>query len=123
MADDLTGTGVVVGLRILGSAGKLGAVFFGGDLSRDVIRHLVEGFEPHRRHGKGGSGNRGQTVRPDTGFKRAANLDLLAEDIGYGVAVLLLGETAQAHHVGMISRRRSHGARSARNRQHQGQGR
>src|SRR5207302_6839771 len=106
MANDLTGTGVVMGLRILGSAGKLGAVFFGGDLSGDVIRHLAEGLEAHRCNGKGGSRDRCQTVRPDSGFKRAANLDLLTEDVGYGVAVLLLGETAQAHHVGMVSRRR-----------------
>ena len=50
MAEDLTGAGVVRRLRILGSAGQLGAVFFGGDLSGDVIRHLVEGLEAHRRH-------------------------------------------------------------------------
>ena len=53
---------------------------------------------------------------PFSGFKRAANLDLLAEDIGYGVAVFLLGKTAQTHHVG-ISRRRGHGDRSTANRQ------
>ena len=120
MAEDLAGAGVVRGLGILGSAGQLGAVFFGGDLSGDVIRHLVEGLEAHRRHGQRGGGDGCQTVRPDGGFKRAANLDLFAEDIGDGVAVFLLGETAHTHDVGILSRRRRRGNRSAGNRQDQG---
>src|SRR5262249_36402158 len=90
MADDLAGAGVVVGLRIRGSARQLGAVFFVSDLSGDVSRHLVEGLEAHRRHRQGGTGDRGQTVRTDRGLKGATNLDLLAEDIGDGVAVFLL---------------------------------
>ena len=91
MADDLAGTDVVIGLRILGSAGQLAAVFFGSDLSGYVIGHLVEGLETHWRHGKEGRGDRCKTVRPFSGFKRAANLDLLAENIGDGIAVFLLG--------------------------------
>ena len=55
------------------------------------------------------------------GSNDAANLDLLAEDIGYGVAVFLLGETAQARHVGMISRRRSYDGRTSPDRQSQRQ--
>jgi hypothetical protein len=94
-------------------------MFFGGDLRGNVIGHLAEGLETHRRHGQGGSRDGCQTVRPDGGFKRAANLDLLAENIGDGVAVFLLGETAEAHRVGTIGRRRSHGNRSA-NRQNRG---
>ena len=46
MAEDLTGAGVSGAFRILGSAGQLRAIFFGGDLCGDVIRHLVEGPKP-----------------------------------------------------------------------------
>ena len=118
MTQDLAGASVVSGFDVLGSAGQLGAALFGGDLSGDVIRHLAERLESHGRHGQHGRRDGCQTVRPDRGFKRAANLDLFPEDVGDRVSVLLLGETAQTDDIGILGCRR--GKRSAENRQSQG---
>ncbi len=63
------------------------------DLTRDAARHGVELFQPGRRNRRAGGAGGDQLVGgAHDGLETPGDLDVGAEDVGDGVAVLGLGQ-------------------------------